>query len=163
MTPSLTLEELLHFSDESTRNWLQFLADQPAVKQLPCGIYNTATVLGLVRHIIAVEFRYSQRLAALDVTAYEQIPEDSLATLAALHTEAVERFRALLHDSTQNWDEVVEFNTLSAGTLRATRRKVLAHAQLHAVRHWAQLATLVRAAGYPPPFGGDLLLNSALD
>lgn len=163
MTPALTLEELLQFSDESTRHWLQFLAEHPAVQQLPCGIYNAGTVLSLVRHIVAVELRYSQRLTGLDVIAYEHIPDDSLAALGAMHTEAVERFSTLLHDSTQNWNEVIEFQTLTAGTLRATRRKVLAHALLHSVRHWAQLSTLARAAGHPPPFAGDLLVSSALD
>ena len=163
MTPALTLDELLAWSDESTGRWLQFLAGQPALQQLPCGIYNTATVLGLVRHIVAVELRYSQRLAGLDVTALEQIPENSLEALASLHAEAIERLRALLHDSTQDWNEVIEFTTLSAGALRASRRKVVAHALLHAIRHWAQLATLVRAAGHPPPSAGDLLLSSALD
>jgi uncharacterized damage-inducible protein DinB len=43
-----------------------------------------------------------------------------------------------------------------------TRRKVLGHALLHSQRHWAQLATLVRAAGFPSGFGGDLLFSSAL-
>ena len=163
MTPALTLEELLGWSDESTRHWLTFLADQPAVQQLPCGIYGAATVLGLVRHIVAVELRYSQRLIGQPATAYEQIPEDSLQALAALHAQAMERLRAVLHDSAQDWDEVIEFNTLTAGTLRATRRKVMAHALLHSVRHWAQLSTLTRAAGHPSPLGGDLLLSSALD
>jgi len=46
--------------------------------------------------------------------------------------------------------------------LRATRRKILAHALLHSIRHWAQLATLVRAAGYQPGIAGDLLASSAL-
>jgi hypothetical protein len=37
-----------------------------------------------------------------------------------------------------------------------------AHALFHGQRHWAQLATLVRAAGFPSGFRGDLLLSSAL-
>jgi uncharacterized damage-inducible protein DinB len=43
-----------------------------------------------------------------------------------------------------------------------TRRKIMGHVLLHAQRHWAQLATLVRAAGYPSGFGGDLLFTRAL-
>lgn len=162
MTPALTLEELLGWCDESTRQWFAFLAASPAMLALPCGIYKTGSVLGLVRHIVAVEVRYSQRLAGLPVIAYEEIPADALEPLVGLHTEAVARFRALLADPAQNWEEVLEFVTLSAGTLRATRRKVLAHSCLHAIRHWAQLSTLCRAAGYPTGFGGDLMLSSVL-
>jgi uncharacterized damage-inducible protein DinB len=43
-----------------------------------------------------------------------------------------------------------------------SRRKVMAHTLFHSQRHWAQLATLVRAAGFPSGFKGDLLLSSAL-
>jgi uncharacterized damage-inducible protein DinB len=37
-----------------------------------------------------------------------------------------------------------------------------AHALFHGQRHWAQLATLVRVAGFPSGFKGDLLLSRAL-
>jgi hypothetical protein len=37
-----------------------------------------------------------------------------------------------------------------------------AHALLHSQRHWAQLATLVRVAGFPSGFKGDLLISQAL-
>jgi uncharacterized damage-inducible protein DinB len=159
---ALALEELLGWSDESTRQWMQFLASTPAACGLPCGIYGCATVLGLVRHIVAVELRHGERLAGLPVTAYEEIPEDSLAALAALHGETMQRFRELLGDSTIDWAAEIEFPTRSAVTLRATRRKLLAHALLHSIRHWAQLATLLRTAGYQPGIAGDLLASSAL-
>ena len=58
---------------------------------------------------------------------------------------------------------MIEFPTRSAGMQRATRRKVLAHALLHSIRHWAQVATLARAAGLPPAFAGDILASSALE
>jgi len=163
VTPALTLDELLNWSDETTQRWLQFLAANPAVQQLPCGIYGTDTVLGLVRHIVAVEMRHSQRLAGLPVTSYEEIPQNSLEALATLHTQTFERLRSLLADPAQDWAAKMEFTTLSAGTMSATRRKLLAHAVLHSIRHWAQVATLARAAGCPPKFAGDLLASSALD
>lgn len=160
--PALTLDELLAWSDDTTRSWLDFLAANPALQQLPCGIYGTETILGLVRHIVAVELRYSQRFLNLPVTTYEEIPQDSLAPLDALHAETMERFRALLSDPAQNWAEEMQFNTRTAGSISATRRKVLAHALLHSIRHWAQVGTLARAAGCPAKFAGDLLASSAL-
>lgn len=161
-TPALTLDELLGWSDATTRQWLEFLAENPALQELPCGIYGTASVLGLVRHIVAVEMRYGQRLACLPVTAYEEIPAENLDLFAAMHDEAMARFRQLLADPAQDWAEVIEFQTVSAGVLRASRRKILGHALLHSVRHWAQLSTQARAAGFKPGIDGDLLLSPAL-
>lgn len=162
MMPALTLVELLDWSDETARNWFAFLAAHPQLQALPCGVSGTPNVLGLVRHIVAAELRYSQRLADLPVVDYEDIPQDSLDALVALHDEARTRLRGLLDDRAQNWDEEVEFKTRTAGTLRGTRRKFVAHAMLHAIRHWAQLATLARAAGTAPDFAGDLLLSPSL-
>ena len=160
--PVLTLEELLLWADESARNWFAFLASKPTVQRLPCGIYRTETVLGLVRHIVAAEERYGQRLTGESVTPYEAIPEGSLEALVALHEGALGRIRRFLADPGQEWEAEVEVVTLTAGTLRATRRKILAHALVHGIRHWAQLATLVRNEGFPTPFPGDLLVSAAL-
>lgn len=160
--PGLTLEELSRWCDESARNWFMFLAAHPELQKLPCGIYGTDTVLGLVRHIVAAEVRYGQRLRGEMVIPYESIPEGSLDVLFDLHQGAMERIRRLLADVGQNWSEIIEVVTLTAGTQRASRRKILAHALIHAIRHWAQLATLCRAAGVPPEFPGDLLVSSAL-
>jgi uncharacterized damage-inducible protein DinB len=43
---------------------------------------------------------------------------------------------------------VMEFPTRTAGVLRASERKMFAHAMLHGVRHWAQLATALREKGH---------------
>ena len=43
-----------------------------------------------------------------------------------------------------------------------TPRKLLFHIQLHEVRHWAQVALAVRAAGYAPPGEHDLFHSTAL-
>lgn len=39
---------------------------------------------------------------------------------------------------------------------------LLEFALWHSQRHWAQLATLVRDAGFPSDFKGDLLFSQAL-
>jgi uncharacterized damage-inducible protein DinB len=162
MTPALSFEELLAWSDESTQRWFQFLAKNPAVLDLPCGIYGTSNVLGLVRHIVVVEMRHAQRLSGETVLSHEQFPDGPLDALLAIHTEATARFRKLLADPTQDWAAEMEFMSLTAGVLRSSRRKLLAHTLLHAVRHWAQLSTLTRGAGFPTGFAGDLLLSSVL-
>jgi uncharacterized damage-inducible protein DinB len=43
-----------------------------------------------------------------------------------------------------------------------TARKLAFHMLFHEIRHWAQIATAVRNAGFPPPGFHDLLFSSAM-
>jgi uncharacterized damage-inducible protein DinB len=164
MTTALTFEELLHWNDETSQWWKAHLDANPALLALPCGIGGAADVQALVRHIWIVELRWAHRLAQLPEIVPEEMPVGPLDTLYSLHSQASEILGKLLADPSQDWNAMY---TLTATRLPPekrthTRRKLLGHALLHGQRHWAQLATLVRAAGSPSGFGGDLLLSNAL-
>jgi hypothetical protein len=45
---------------------------------------------------------------------------------------------------------------------RISRRQVEVHMLFHSHRHYAQLATLARMAGFPAQFHGDLLFSPAM-
>jgi uncharacterized damage-inducible protein DinB len=164
MTPAITLEELLAWNDEASSFWKAHLEANPALLELPCDIGGTANVQGFVRHIWGVELRWGQRIAGLPQLAKEDVPTGPLAALFHQHTEAAGIFRALLEDGSQNWEETMtlDFPQISPEKRIVSRRKVAAHALFHSQRHWAQLATLVRIAGFPSGFKGDMLLSSAL-
>jgi hypothetical protein len=76
----------------------------------------------------------------------------------------LEIFRGAIANPAQNWDATYTMDGDWVPTdLRVlTYRKMTAHALFHSQRHWAQLATLVRAAGFPSGFKGDLFFSSAL-
>jgi uncharacterized damage-inducible protein DinB len=57
---------------------------------------------------------------------------------------------------------VVEYS-LRGRAVRASIRKTLFHVYIHEIRHWAQVARLVRERGFPPPGDHDLLFSSALE
>ncbi|MGA3070747.1 MAG: DinB family protein [Terracidiphilus sp.] len=164
MTPAITLDELLAWNHESSVFWNKHLQANPALLELPCGIGGAANVQEFVRHIWAVELRWSQRIAGLPQLAREAVPAGPLEALFALHQQTVEIVRTLLDDPKQDWDETVtlDFDWLPPHARTASRRKLLGHALFHSQRHWAQLATLVRAAGSPSGFKGDLLFSKAL-
>jgi uncharacterized damage-inducible protein DinB len=61
------------------------------------------------------------------------------------------------------WHEPLDFVTRSAGTFRASRRKIFFQAQTHSIRHYAQLATLVRQQGIKTGWVLDLLASPAMD
>lgn len=165
MSVGITLEELLAWNEEVAAWWKAHLDAHPELLNLPCDIGGAKTVQELVRHIWGVELRWSQRLAGTRVTPKEEMPAGPLDALFALHGEAMEILRGLLNGDEAQWSGsfALELPHIFQGTRKMSRRKIVLHELLHGHRHWAQLATLVRAAGFSSGFGGDLLFSRALE
>jgi uncharacterized damage-inducible protein DinB len=163
ITSALTFRELLEYTAADTERWLRWLTAHPAVLELPMGTGRTATVRGLVHHIIVVERRYVDRLRGEPVTGYEDVPREPVDALFAAFTEARGRLDAWLASATdEDLARTLEFQTISAGTLTGSARKIVGHLLLHGIRHWAQIATVARQQGYATDWGHDLLLSDAL-
>jgi uncharacterized damage-inducible protein DinB len=159
---SLSGVEVLQWVDETSTQWFKFLAENPAILALPCDIMNVKSVAELLQHIVAVELRFAQRLAGEEITLYEQIPYSSVEELASTHKKAHTLYVELLNTPDFAWDEETDFVTRSAGTFKCSRRKLFFHGNLHAIRHYAQLATLVRQHGYKPGWQMDIMASPAL-
>ncbi|HTU51380.1 MAG TPA: hypothetical protein VMF56_12335 [Acidobacteriaceae bacterium] len=126
-TAAITLEELLADNEAATKKWQVWFAANPAALDVPCSIYNSGTVRGLLKHIFAVELRHSQRLLGEEVTSYDAIPVGSLDDLMAVHAQAIQNLRKFLSTTTDAaLLEVIALQTVSAGTLHASRRKLFA-------------------------------------
>ncbi len=164
MDVGITLEELLAWNDEAAGAWKTHLETNPVLLEAACDIGGAKNVQGLVRHIWLVELRWAQRLAGLPVMSKEAAPAGPLEALFNLHREAIEVFRNLLVAPEQSWNEpyVLDIDWVPEEYRRPTRRKVAAHSLIHSQRHWAQLATLARQAGFASPHHGDLLFSPAL-
>jgi len=164
-TPVLTIRELLDYTAAETRRWQRWLAAQPAeVLDLPIGAGPTATARRLIHHTIVVERRYTDRLRGEPVTTYESVPSDSLDALFATFDDTRVRLDAWLASANDaDLAQILEFQTLSAGTLTGSARKVLVHLLLHGVRHWAQLATALRQQGHATDWPHDILMSDALE
>jgi len=164
MTTAITTEELLAWNQESASFWKAHFEANPALLELPCGIGGTANVQELVRHIWGVELVWAQRIAGLPVADRKLFPAGPLDALFDLHLKADEILRELINDSGKDWEEkmTLDLAFLAPEERTFSRRKALVHALLHGQRHWAQLATLLRTAGFPSGFRGDMLLSSAM-
>lgn len=164
MSVGITFDELLAWNDEASNWWKAHLEANPHLLSLPCGIGGASNVQELVRHIWGAELRWAQRLAKTPETPRENIPAGPLDALFALHTQALAIFRELLAAPDQAWSEpyVLNFDWIPPEQRSVSRRKIGAHALFHSQRHWAQLATLVRNAGFPSKFRGDVLFSPAL-
>jgi uncharacterized damage-inducible protein DinB len=155
--PVLSAGEVLNWLDATSSKWRALIEEHPEILSMPCDVIGVTTVAGLLQHIVAVELRYAEQLSGLPPTVYAQIPFDSAAAIYATHDRAVTMLRGLLAGDT-DWDGKFEFVTRSMGPARSARMTVLFHAMLHAIRHYAQLATLVRQHGIKPGWSMDYLM-----
>src|SRR6202000_835931 len=90
---------------------------------------------------------HPQRLLDPPQTDYSATPYDSVDALYATHTRAMDLIKPLLDKDDDWWEEVLEFKTRSIGVLHITRRTALVQCLTHSIRHYAQLATLIRQHG----------------
>jgi len=161
MPLSIPVENLITWNETTTRHWREFFHTHPMQLLLPCDIRNGKTIADTLQHIVAVELRYAQRLAGLPESPYEEIPKRSIDTLLTAHTLAFDLIRNLLSDATYDWSVELTFDTLTLGRLRASRETILLHLTLHSIRHYAQLATLVRQEGFKTNWPMDYLFVAA--
>jgi len=155
--PALTADEMIAWLDKTSTNWKALIEEHPEILAMPCDVMECATVAQLLQHIVAVELRYADQLSGLPPTDYAAIPFDSAAAIYTTHDRATKMFRELLA-SDLDWDGKFDFVTRSMGPMRASRKTILFHAHLHAIRHYAQLATLVRKNGIKPGWPMDYLM-----
>jgi uncharacterized damage-inducible protein DinB len=162
MTESgISLAELLAWNDEAAHSWKHHLEANPALLEVACDIGNAGNVRGFVRHIWGAELRWANRLAGLE---NPQLATGPLDALFAMHIQASGVFRSLIDGPEAAWAEpyFLKLDWVPEDKRRMSRRKIALHALFHGHRHYAQLATLARTAGFPAQFGGDLLFSPAL-
>lgn len=119
------------------------------------------TVGALVRHIFSAETRYIDRLSGRPLTDTAAVPSDDVAALFAFGRQSRHRLRAFYETVPSiAWDVPQELS-LGSHVLVATPRKILLHVLVHEVKHWAQVATLLRLQGLKGEFH-DLLFSPVL-
>ena len=161
--PAVSLDALLAYRDGETRRWAAWFAEHPAALDVRLADGDNGSVRGLVRHIFAVELRYGQRLLAIPVSDWSAFRQQRLDEIFALGDESrafVAKYLAAATES--SLAETLTFETLTAGTVTASRRKLVLNLVTHGLRHWAQIATAVRQAGYADQWPHDLLVSDAL-
>jgi uncharacterized damage-inducible protein DinB len=161
MPCTISAEKFVTWNDATAKKWHDFIRGNPLILMLLCDIRNGKTVADTLQHIVAVELRYAQRLAGLPESPYEEIPKNSIDSLMTAHDLAFNLVRSLLANPDYDWSAELTFDTISAGRLRASRETILVHLTLHSIRHYAQLATLVRQQGYKTTWQMDYLLSAA--
>ena len=162
MDPSFKLTDLLAYCESESHKWRDWFAKNPAATEVKLDIAQATSAGLLVQHIVAVDLRYAERLLGQPVTDYKDLPTDA-AGIFPVHDKAFAKFRQFLDSAKEeDWKTVIEFPTRSAGTLSASKKKIIIHSLLHSVRHWAQVATALRVAGFKQDWQHDFLMTEIM-
>jgi uncharacterized damage-inducible protein DinB len=161
---ALSFADLMAYTDQETRRWEAWLRGAgPGALAVSLGEGRWKTVGELIYHIFLVERRYAERLLGEPVTPYADEPPRALDEIFAGYPEARSRLeRFVAQAGPEEWGQMLTFETILAGAFSASGRKIVAHALLHGIRHWAQIATALRQAGHGEQWMHDFLASSAI-
>jgi uncharacterized damage-inducible protein DinB len=158
---ALTYDHLLELTSVEQHRWHEWFVAQPAAWAVRFATQPMATVGGMVSHIFGVELRYAQRLREDHVSEWnELLVHTSIEDVFALGDNA----RGMLVDFLTNAPEeelarVLTFKTLTAGMVTASKYKIASNIFLHGIRHWGQIATVLRQNGFANQWPHDMLLS----
>jgi len=151
MTFSFSLNDLLDYTEWDRTQWHTWFRDQgPAVLSIGLGANNDGRIKDVgerVRHIFSAEKRYVERCLGVPLTDTSTIPSNDSEALFRFGAETRKALRQLLETFPEDrWDVPQE---ISFGTFKrqVTPRKMIVQSVTHELRHWAQIATLVRLEG----------------
>jgi uncharacterized damage-inducible protein DinB len=161
----ISFADLLRYNESEAMKWRAWLDTQPPERlDVPFG--NAAKRMGNVRemiwHIFITEWVYA---CVLNREPYDGWNEFKRETVADLF-EIGERGRAGLRKylATVTDADMESSVTLSAAgfTVSGSARKFLTHAFVHSLRHWAQLATVLRQHGHETNWAHDFVLSDVI-
>ena len=154
--PVLTAHDVLEWNRKTTDAWRKLLTAHPEILALPCDVARVTHVAQLLQHIVAVELRYAERLLGQPETDYASIAYDTVENIFSTHDRAMQLMNQALEHN-RDWDTTIEFVTRTYGPARASLKTIFFHSIFHSIRHYAQLATLVRQNGFKIDLPGDYL------
>lgn len=161
----LSYETLLDYTDWQREVWRAWFARHGAralsTALGPHGDGRFGTVGEIVRHIFSAEKKYVERMRGVPLTDTTAVPTDDVEALFGLGADSRGALRAFTSSVDASRLDVEHAWEVGGVERRLTARKVLVHIVLHEVRHWAQIATLLRREGLPVD-QQDFLLSPVL-
>jgi uncharacterized damage-inducible protein DinB len=159
--PSISFEELLRFDEEQSKRWREFFSRKPHL--LKVDMSPSERVSDFLLHIFASEYRSAQRLLGETMTPNTEFKRASVEELFAIADSARAKLREYLAKAPSNIDEVQIYPSLTLGEVKASPKKLLMHAVLHSVRHWAQLTRALRENGTRIDWSGDVIFSKVIE
>jgi uncharacterized damage-inducible protein DinB len=158
---ALSFATLLELTSTEQHRWHEWFAERPEAWAVPFATGRMATVGGLVAHIFVVELRYAQRLLDQEVTPWEEFGQMSIEEVFELGDHARSQLVQFLTSAPESeLDRILTFQTLTAGTVTASKHKIASNVFLHGIRHWGQIATVLRQNDFADQWAHDMLLSN---
>ncbi|MGH7487504.1 MAG: DinB family protein [Gemmatimonadaceae bacterium] len=158
---ALSYETLLELTSAEHHRWHDWFTEHPKAWAVPFATGRMATIGGVVTHIFAVELRYAQRLLDQDVTEWEEFRQTSIEDVFGLGDDARGLLVQFLTTAAEaELDRVLTFRTFTAGLVTASKYKIASNVFLHGIRHWGQIATVLRQNGFADQWSHDMLLST---
>ena len=156
MQINLTLDDLMDYTAWERQKWHDWLREHGdevlKIGAGPHGDGRFTSVGDLVRHMFSAEKRYIDRLSGRALTDTASIPNDNVEALFQFGEQSRQELKEFIETfPSQKWD-VPEDHKLGNHVLTLTPRKIVVHVVLHEIRHWAQIATLLRLNGLSGEF-----------
>jgi len=168
---AVTLQDLLADFDLTATKWKQFFAKHPAAGEVPTDIIGAGTVgdcagtVGsLAWHLYLASVVHSQRLLGEPVTDFvATTPVKDMAPVWDMYAQGSAKLHQFLASTSDKaLDTVIPVLTHLGTEIEMTRRKLCLHIFIHAIRHWAQIAPLVRQHGFTPNWPQDISFSPAI-
>jgi uncharacterized damage-inducible protein DinB len=165
MPVHVSLSDLIDYTYWERQKWHELLRQQgnEVLKTGvgPNGDGRFTTVGDLVRHIFSAEKRYVDRLLNKPLSDTGSVPGDNLKALFQFGEESRKELKGFVEKfPAEQWDVPLEFKLMNS-VLTLTPRKIIVHVLVHEIRHWAQIATLLRLNGVTGEFH-DFLFSPAM-
>jgi uncharacterized damage-inducible protein DinB len=159
------LNDLIDYTDWERGRWFDWLRKQgDQVLEISAGPHGDGrfqSVGELVKHIFSAEKRYVERLSGRPLTDTSALPKDNIEATFQFGRQSRKDLRELVGTlPAAEWDAPKDFKILSF-SVTATPRKIVTHVLMHEIRHWAQIATLLRLNGLAVEFH-DFLMSPVM-
>jgi len=157
---ALRYETLLELTSTEHHRWHDWFVEHPKAWAVPFATGRMDTIGGVVMHIFAVELRYAERLLDQEATQWEDFRQTSIEDVFELGDHARGLIVQFLTTASEaDLDRVLTFKTLTAGIVTASKHKIASNVFLHGIRHWGQIATVLRQHGFADQWSHDMLLS----
>ncbi len=163
----LSIGELLDYTEEERDKWHKwFSANGDAPLRITLANETHPTVGALILHCFWAELFYALWMrgeilseSSPVVIENKNLPSDQASRVFAFGQTARKAMRDFTESATgDDWGRIHEVD-LRGFQIRGTARKLIAHILVHEIRHWAQVAILMREHGLSPPGDHDLLFS----
>ena len=146
-----SIDYLLEYTEWDRAQWeAWFRADGGEAFRVDLGANGDgriANVGELVRHIFSAEQRYVDRIQDKPITDTSTVPADDVDRLFDFGRQTRQGLRRLVESFPANDWNVPREVQIAGSTRLITPKTMLVQSVTHEIRHWAQLATLLRLTG----------------